>query len=111
MTVLDIFGLLVLALLVGTVIYALYFLGGWPGRIARERNHPQADAVTICGWLGLLTGLFWIIAMVWAFWRYPGRDVIAAVSPADEVAQRIQGLESRLDALEARLAARGGDES
>ena len=109
MTVLDIFALLVLAILLGTVIYILFFLGGWPGRIAQERNHPQADSVNICGWLGILTGVLWFIAMVWAFWRYPGSE--AEDSQPDEVSEKILGLESRLKSLEARLAAQGGDES
>lgn len=111
MTLLDVFGLLVLAMLVGIVFYLLYFLGGLPGRIAKDRKHPQADAVNICGWLGLMTGVSWVVAMVWAFWRYPGRDVMAAVSASDEVAQRIGELESRLHALESQLAPQGGDKS
>jgi len=110
-TLLDIFALLVLLTLIGTVIYILYFLGGWPGRIANEHDHPQAAAVNICGWLGLITGVSWVIAMVWAFWQYPRRDLMAVASPPDDVAQRIRGLESRLNALEARVVAQRGDES
>jgi len=105
--VLDILVLLVLLLLVATAVYALYFLGGWPGRVARERDHPQADAVGVCGWLGLLTGVFWIVAMVWAFLRLPGSTGTSAAS----MPQRLEGLESRLAVLEAKLAASGGDRS
>ncbi len=43
-------------------------IGAAPGRIARERNHPQAEAINVCGWLGLITlGVPWIVAMVWAY--------------------------------------------
>jgi ABC-type Fe3+ transport system permease subunit len=47
--------------------------GGWfllelPGKMAAERKHPQADAIRVCGWLGLMTaGLFWAFALVWVF--------------------------------------------
>jgi len=37
--------------------------------------------------------------------------LMAVASPADDVVQRIRGLESRLNALEARVVAQGGDES
>jgi hypothetical protein len=39
-----------------------------PGRIALARNHPEAEAVKIMGWAGLLpTILPWIQAFIWAF--------------------------------------------
>ena len=51
-----------------------------PGRIARERGHPQADAIHALGWLGLVTaGPGWVVAMVWAFTR-PG-PLVAAEAP------------------------------
>lgn len=68
MTGLDIFALIVLIVLVaaGLAIWAL--LGWYPGKIARERNHPQADAISACGWWGALTlGILTPIAFVWAF--------------------------------------------
>lgn len=53
----------VLALLFVVVLAAL------PGQIAKRRHHPQADAINICGWVGLPTGILWAVAMVWAFLR------------------------------------------
>ena len=57
-----------------------------PGRIARDRGHPQADAINALGWLGLVTaGPGWVVAMVWAFTR-PGPLVAAeAVQPPEAV--------------------------
>jgi Protein of unknown function (DUF3302) len=44
------------------------WLAGLPGRIALARKHPEADAVKIMGWAGLLpTVLPWIQAFIWAF--------------------------------------------
>ena len=65
---LDIFALVVLIVLVAAVLGIAALIGAAPGRIARERNHPQAEAINVCGWLGLITlGVPWIVAMVWAY--------------------------------------------
>ena len=38
-----------------------------PGRIARQRHHPQQQAIHICSLLGLLVFPFWMIALIWAY--------------------------------------------
>ena len=50
MTALDIFALLVLLVLLGAAVAIWAILGMMPGRIARARNHPQAEAINVCGW-------------------------------------------------------------
>ena len=68
MTALDIFALIVLIVLAAAVIAIWAILGMMPGRIARERNHPQADAINVCGWWGVITmGLLLPIAWIWAY--------------------------------------------
>ena len=67
MTGLDVFALVILAVLLCTAVGAALVLAGLPGRIARDRKHPQAEAISVCGWLGLLTGVVWIVALVWAY--------------------------------------------
>ena len=50
------------------MLAAWAMIGGYPGRIARARNHPQADAISACGWIGAITfGILSPIAFVWAF--------------------------------------------
>jgi len=64
------FAILVVLGVIGAAI--LLELGGLPGQKARERGHPQADAINVLGWLGLLLGgAGWAVAMVWAYTR-PG---------------------------------------
>jgi len=76
-------GFIILFILI--TIGALVFieLAGMPGRDARKRNHPEADAINILGWLGLPLGVFgWLAAMVWAR-KQPLR--IDVIDPADDL--------------------------
>ena len=60
------FGILVLLVLL--VIWIYMTLAAMPGQKARERSHPQAEAINVLGWLGLLLGVIpWLIALVWAY--------------------------------------------
>ena len=50
MTWLDVFALIVLLVLAATGIAVWVLMGMYPGKIARERKHPQAEAIAVCGW-------------------------------------------------------------
>lgn len=64
----KIFALIILVVLVITALAAWAMLGMYPGKIARERNHPQAEAISVCGWLGAITlGILSPLAFIWAF--------------------------------------------
>jgi hypothetical protein len=68
MTGMDIFALMVLTVMVGSGLGIWAMLGMFPGKIARERNHPQAEAINVCGWCGAITmGILSPIAFIWAF--------------------------------------------
>jgi len=100
--VLDIFALVVIAILIAVVIWLVVLLGSTPGNIARKRNHPQAEAITALGWIGIITlGVSWFIAIVWAY--YIPAEMSA---PDDELAKRVETLESQLQQMRA-----GGSES
>ena len=76
MSGLDIFAWIVLIVLIGTVIVIWVFLAMLPGRIARQRNHPQHEAVNVAGWLGAIAlGVFWPLALVWAYYISPGQQL------------------------------------
>ncbi|WP_298253525.1 DUF3302 domain-containing protein [Bradyrhizobium sp.] len=48
----DIFAWIVLVILVTSAI-GVFCIAGWlPGHIAKSRNHPRAQAVTVAGWNG-----------------------------------------------------------
>jgi len=72
MTALDYFAWIVLITLIATVIVLFFILASLPGKIARQRFHPQHEAINVAGWLGALAGgLFWPLALVWAFLKAP----------------------------------------
>ena len=56
------------ALAGGAVMLIYIWIAGLPGRIAIARKHPDAEAVKLMGWAGLLpTVLPWVQAFIWAF--------------------------------------------
>jgi ABC-type Fe3+ transport system permease subunit len=64
----DIFALIILITLAVSAVALWAILGMMPGKIARQRNHPQAEAINVCGWWGVLTmGLLLPVAWVWAY--------------------------------------------
>jgi hypothetical protein len=90
--------------------WALYRLGGLPGRIASARGHPQAAAINICGWLGLVVFALWPIALVWAYvtpkaHRHRHRTLSvdnvddALVEDLRETSEQIAAIKNRLAAL------------
>ena len=75
MQFLDVFALVVLLLLGAAAVAILAVLGMMPGRIARNRNHPQTAAVTACGWWGLITmGILLPVAYIWAYYNPRWQD-------------------------------------
>jgi len=86
MSFLDAFALFVLAILLITVIAVIGVLGALPGRIARIRRHPQADAIAVGGWLGLLFGgVLWPLVMIWAYTRSASRQADMDSPPTKKV--------------------------
>ena len=56
------------ALAGAAAILAYIWLAGLPGRIAIARKHPDAEAVKLLGWAGLLPTVYpWVQAFIWAF--------------------------------------------
>ncbi|MEN8711457.1 MAG: DUF3302 domain-containing protein [Arenicellales bacterium] len=96
---LDIFALIVMGILIAVIIIAVVKLGPLPGNIAKKRGHPQADAINVLGWIGVITmGVGWLIALVWAYTR-------SAEQQTEYLSERVAVLESELAALKSD----GGD--
>ncbi len=91
---LEIFALIVMGVVCAAAIWLLVTIGNIPGNIARAANHPQAEAISVLAWVGLLTaGIGWFVALVWAKMK--------PITPAAELEQRVARLEQQLHHTEA----------
>ena len=105
MSGIDIFAWVVLVVIIASVVVVFVVLGMLPGKIAQERQHPQAQAIQVASWLALIFGFAaWPFVLVWANLRPVARPLD---QPEDEaVRQRIADLEARIAELES--AEKGG---
>jgi hypothetical protein len=90
---------LCLAIVVGLVIavaWFIYWLGKLPGDTAHARGHPQASAIAVCGWLGLLFPPLWPIALIWAYVLPAGRE--------PRPPPNLEGIQAALRTAAARIA-------
>lgn len=103
---------LVLLVVMGVVFWV--WLAGLPGRIAIARKHPEAEAVKLLGWAGLLPTIYpWVQAFIWAFKpteivdirRFPREEAKAV----EEAIVRLEGKPS--EAKPPPAATRGGTEA
>lgn len=94
---LMVFAFLVLVLLAVLATYIFIKLAFWPRNAARERGHPQADAINVLSWCGLLLtgGLGWVVALTWAYVKPLHADPVDTPGLMD----RIRALESELQSL------------
>jgi hypothetical protein len=77
---LNLFAWIVLIILIASTVAVVIFLAMLPGTIAKNRNHPWKQAVTVAGWVTLFLGfVLWPIALIWAYVDIPpGRDARTA---------------------------------
>lgn len=74
MSGLDLFAWIVLVILAASTVFVIVFMAMWPGIVARRRNHPWAEAVSIGGWITLFLGfVLWPIVLIWAYVDVPAR--------------------------------------
>jgi len=72
MSGLDLFAWVVLVVLAASAIGVIAIAGYLPGYVARNRDHPWAQAVTVAGWITLLFGFaLWPLALIWAYVDIP----------------------------------------
>ncbi len=80
----SIVGFVILILLVLLGIWIFVKLAALPGQKANERGHPQAEAINVLGWVGLLVGVVpWLIALVWAYTVSPASTISTAPESTD----------------------------
>ena len=104
-TLADYIAIFVLVFVPGLLVYLFWMVHILPEKIAERRGHPQADAINVCGWMGILTLVLWPIAMVWAHIS-PGKSIAgttAATKDDPSLIAKLQQMSQRLANIESRL--------
>ena len=78
-------------------------LGSLPGKIALKRGHPWPDAVNVASWIGLATGVFWPIALIWAYLPVPSSGSLGENGDTRPDAD-LSSLHAKLASLEVTVA-------
>ena len=62
----------VLIVLIACTVSVVVFLAMLPGMIAKKREHPWKQAVTVAGWVTVFLGFaLWPLALIWAYVDVP----------------------------------------
>jgi hypothetical protein len=80
MTKLDYISLGLIFFAVIVITLGIVKIHCYPGKVAQDRNHPQAKAIEVTSLLGLLVFPLWMFALVWAY----SNAIIGKVYRAEE---------------------------
>lgn len=104
MSGIDIFAWFVLITIIICVVWLAVYLAALPGKIAKKRGHPQADAINALGWLGLLFfGVIWVLALGWALMT----PVAANDEELEQLKLQVANLQADYTELKTHLAQKG----
>ena len=97
MSGIDIFAWVVLLVMIATIVVVFVVLGMLPGKIARQRLHPQAQAIQVASWLALIFGFAaWPFVLVWAYLRPVARPLDQP--EGSDTRRRVVELQAHIDA-------------
>jgi hypothetical protein len=48
------------------IVWGIYMIHIYPGKVAKLRNHPQTRAIEVTALMGLIIFPLWILALIWA---------------------------------------------
>jgi len=106
--VLDFVALGVFVTVIICFVYLIIFIHDIPYEKAKERGHPQQDAIHVAGWISLFTlHVIWPFLWIWAFLYKPdegwGFETVA-IKDSPEKEDEMKALKERLSALEEKLS-------
>lgn len=79
---LDFISVFILFACVVIIVVGIWKIHTLPGVIAKRRNHPQAEAIEITAYLGLIAFPLWMAALIWAYVKPVMRPIeIGATAP------------------------------
>jgi hypothetical protein len=85
----EIISIFLIVFSVIVIILGIVKVHTYPGKIAKERGHPQVEAIEVTSLLGLIIFPLWMLALVWAYsgavigilYEKPRRTEAAAAPP------------------------------
>jgi Protein of unknown function (DUF3302) len=103
---LDYLALVMLLMGLTLTFYTFIYIHEIPHKIAKQREHPQEEAINVAGWLSLFTlHAIWPIVFIWAVSykkpSHPAASPLPPAAPEGDQARRLAELEDRLRKLEA----------
>lgn len=103
---LDYLSLVILLMGFTLVFYTFVYIHDLPHKYAKEREHPQEEAIHVACWLSLFTlHAIWPIVFLWAVSHKKGQAAHVIVSTEEgkpDLATRLAELEARLKSLESK---------
>ena len=87
---------------IAILTYGIVAIHDIPASIARERNHPHADAIEAAGWISLfMLHALWPFLWIWAMY-YPkgGPQEAAPAGGLGQLRQEVEQLQERIRILE-----------
>jgi len=105
---LDYVALFLLIFVAVTVFYGIIAIHDIPYEIAKQRNHPQQDAIHVAGWISLFTlHVLWPFLWIWATlyredrgWGFVGDRKESVSNETEELRTELKAMSKRLAALE-----------
>ena len=110
--ILDFVSLGIFVTVIISFIYLIIFIHDIPYEKAKERGHPQQDAIHVAGWISLFTlHVIWPFLWIWAFLYKPdeGWGFATANIKDSPDKQEMKELEKRLAVLEEKLSIKHED--
>jgi len=108
MGVLDVVSLIILAILVVGALLLVLIVAAIPGKLAKTRHSPWAEAINVAGWIGVLLPPIWMLALIAAFFRpHAGEGAQIAISQDEttELAAAIANISKRIATLQNNMHA------
>ncbi len=108
MSVLDIVSLLILAILIVGALCLILIVAAIPGRLAKQRHSPWAEAINVAGWIGVLLPPIWMLALIAAFVRTgigEGAQIAISQDETTELAAAMAKISERITTLQNNLHA------
>jgi uncharacterized protein DUF3302 len=108
MGVLDIVSLLILAILIVGALFLILIVAAIPGKLAKKRHSPWAEAINVAGWIGVLLPPIWMFALIAAFVRPQigeGAQITISQDETTELAAEIATISERVTTLQNNIHA------